>query len=269
MDETTLEQLLTLIPIIIFCLAGLIVAVIGTFAFITLRRSPGSRTRQAVQASTEPETEEAASPAMGPVTVAADIDPEEFLAEQRGNLQEFSLEDLSVAFRGVSGQGYRQGTIVHHSQPVIPLISFVVETSGGQMGLIRASTVYGDMELTVTAGRADLDWNGDRLGALDYGNQRILGPEGQLRGELPRPAFTAGLPPVDKHFPISFLGKKAGELHCAIEGLSNLRWLTDTDAETYPPAFTETQPELDDSQQIFMMAALVMEVGFFDFVGGG
>lgn len=266
MDQATIEQMLNLIPIIIFCLAGLIVAIVGTVAFVVARRPQAGGAGPVAEAVTAGATSEAEAAALGTPPLASDLKPEEFLAEQQESLQDFEVADLSLAFRGVTGQGYRQGTIVHHSRSDVPLIAFVTQTTGGQMGLIKASTVYGDMDLTVTSGRADLDWNGDRLGTLDYRNQRILGSEGQLLGEISRPAHAATLTPEDQHYPLSFFGQKVGELHFNVEGLGSLRWFTEADEGTHDPAYTELQPELSDAQKIFMMAALVMEVGFFDYL---
>ncbi|MFQ5611053.1 MAG: hypothetical protein ACE5H9_02870 [Anaerolineae bacterium] len=268
MDPATIDQLIVLIPVVIFCLAGLIVALIGTFGFVLLRRSnrPGEE-GLAVPVAPPGEAAPAEPGPAAPPPLATDVDPDTYLAEQKSALQEFSLADLSNTFRGVTGQGYRQGVIVHHRQPDVPLIAFATQTSGGQMGLIKATTTYGEIELTVTAGRADVVWKGDKLGTLDYQHQRVLGPEGQLLGEINRPAGALNLQLGDQHYPISFFGQKAGELHYAVQGLSSLRWLSDTEEEEQPPAFSDLNPELNDTQQVFMMTALVMEVGFFDFLG--
>lgn len=185
-------------------------------------------------------------------------DIEAYLAEQRGKLAEFELHDLSNTFKGTTNAGQRKGIILHHSAEDTPLIAFSSQGFNAQTGTINAETSYGKMEIVITQGHAGVQWDGKPIGVLDYPRQRILSDQGQLLGDMNRPEVTTGEP-----YAIGFFGETAAMITTNINALSTLRWFGG-DGDEISPAFTGLKKDLDDTQTLLLMGALLLEIGFFD-----
>jgi len=192
-----------------------------------------------------------------PMTDSGDFDV--YLAEQREKLSEFELRDLSNSFKGVTQEGQRSGVVLHNADSDTGLVVFTSQAFNPQSGIVSAETAYGKMELVITQGRAGVKWQDNPLGVLDYTNQRIMGPEGQLLGSLERPP--AGR--EAEQYPIGFFGHKAADLTTQINALSTLRWFGNEGSEQMP-AFQNLVEDLEDNQILLLLAALMLEIGFMD-----
>lgn len=189
-------------------------------------------------------------------------DVEAYLTEKRSELAEFDLADLSTSFKGSTHDGQRSGIILHLTQPETPLIAFTSQAYSPQNGAITAETSYGKMELVVAQGKAGVQWQGTPLGILEFGKQRILGAEGQLLGSMERPS----VPDVDSPFyPVSIFGQKIAEVNTRVNALSTLRWISNDEADMLP-AFKEVSSELEDTQTLLLLAASLLEIGFFSLI---
>ncbi|MFQ5576987.1 MAG: hypothetical protein ACE5G8_08370 [Anaerolineae bacterium] len=254
----------TIFLIVVALLAILIILGTGIAVIIIMRRSASapSPLPASPTLNIEPETAEAEIPAPTPSThVPTPVeDIEAYLAEQRKNLVEFELPDLSTTFRGTTNDGQRKGIILHLSQPDTPLIAFTSQAFTPQNGAVTAETVYGKMELIIAQGKAGVQWEGDPLGVLEFSKQRILGPEGELLGSIERPA---GSEAEVGSYPVSFLGQPAATVNTTVNSLSTLRWFGTEDTESLP-AFTDLAPELEDAQTLLLVATLLLEIGFFN-----
>ena len=249
--------------IIVSCLAGLIV--LGTvIAIIRVLSQPAAKGPSTVSpsASSPPPEESSARPPSPadtlPLSDAANIDT--YLADQRANLGEFALKDLSNSFKGTTQENQRLGVILHLNDPDLGLVAFTSQVSNPQNGHIMAETTYGKMELLIREGRAGIKWDGKPLGILDYTNQRILGPQAQqLLGSLERPLVGS----ESGYYAIGFFGRKVADVTTAINALSTLRWFDDEDSRQMP-AFQNLADELDDEQTLLLLGALLLEMGFMD-----
>ena len=233
---------------------GTLIAVI-----VVLRRPSNEFSQPAMATATAGAIDVADSPPSVvetmPVTDSNDFDA--YLEEQKANLSAFELGDLSNSFKGISQDNQRTGIILHQADGETGLVAFTSQALNPQSGIITGETAYGKMEIIITSGKAGVKWQGDPLGILDFGNQRILGPEGRLLGSLERPAVGS----EDGSFPISFLGQKAGDLTTDINAVGTLRWF-DNESGDVKPAFENLATDLEDNQTLLLMAALLLEVGF-------
>ena len=187
-------------------------------------------------------------------------DVEAWLAEQRNNLTDFDLQEVSNTFKGTTNEGQRTGVILHLTEEERALVAFTGQVFSPQNGAISAETVYGTMEMTVAQGKAVVQWNGETLGVLEFGKQRILGPEGGLLGTMERP--TPGSE-GNGYYPISFFGRKAADVTTRINAVSTLRWFGGEDVQR-EPAYQNLVTDLEDNQTLLLLAALLLEIGFFD-----
>jgi hypothetical protein len=197
------------------------------------------------------------------IQTASTEDIEAYLAEQQANLAPFELPDLSNSFKGTTQEHQRAGIVLHVTDSDTALVAFSCQIFNAQNGVISAETTYGKMELIVTQGRAGVKWDGQPIGILDYSNQRILGPEGQLLGNMERPAPGTGTADGDGYYPIGFFGQKAADVNTQINALSTLRWFGN-EGEEQAPAFKNLASELDDNQTLLLLAALLLEMGFLN-----
>lgn len=253
--------------IIIALLALLIVA--GTIiAVIMVLRKPEGKSllpkqpATNISARTEPTTKTPTPtpPAKPTYVPTPQEDIEAYLSEQREHLAEFELKDVSNTFKGTTNEGQRQGVILHLDDPEIPLVAFTSQAFNQQNGTVNAETIYGKMELIIAQGKAGVKWDGKPLGILEYSKQRILGAEGQLLGgiEHPGPGKNDG-----GYYPISFVGQKAADVTTAINAVSTLRWFGGEESEQQP-AFKNILPDLEDRETLLLLAALLLQIGFFD-----
>ncbi len=254
----------TIFLLVVALLAILII--LGTaIAVIIVARKPANGKQQVAKpavtldevAQTNEDVVTPQQPTYAPTPIE---DIEAYLTEQRDKLADFELQDLSNAFKGTTNQGQRKGVILHLTEPDTPLIAFTSQAYTPSAGTITAETKYGKMELIITQGRAGVQWNGEPLGVLDYTRQRILGPQGQLLGSMERPGDHAG---DGGRYPIGFFGQPAAEVITTVNALSTLRWFGNDEIEPLP-AFENLNPDLEDDQTLLVMAALLLEIGFFD-----
>jgi len=184
------------------------------------------------------------------------------LSAKRGELADFDLTDVSTSFKGSTHDGQRSGIILHLTEPETPLIAFTSQAYSPQNGAITAETSYGKMELVIAQGKAGVQWQGTPLGILEFSKQRLLGAEGQLLGSLERPAS----PNIESPFyPVSILGQTIAQVNTQVNALSTLRWISNDEAEMLP-AFKEVAPELEDTHTLLLLAASLLEIGFFSMV---
>jgi len=189
-------------------------------------------------------------------------DMQDFMTTQKQRLAEFELKDLSNSFQGTTGDGERQGAILHLTEEALPLIVFSSRAPSAKNGVITAETIYGEMKVAIGQGRAGIQWNGEPIGILEFSNQRILGPEGQLLGRMERPLpDSVGIGEVSA-YPISFMGEKAADVGMLVNALSTLRWFGDEDADQQA-AFENVASDLEDNQTLILLGALLLEFGFF------
>lgn len=238
-----------------------VLIILGTLvtALIVLRKPSNKSEKVQVSNDVPPVSVQDRLSGQQPTNVPTPIeDIEAYLAEQRGKLAEFELQDLSNAFKGTTNAGQRKGIILHHSAEDTPLIAFSSQGFNAQTGTINAETKYGKMEIIITQGRAGVQWDGKPIGVLDYPRQRILSDQGQLLGNMNRPEITTGEP-----YAIGFFGETAAMITTNINGLSTLRWFGG-DGDEISPAFTDLKKDLDDTQTLLLMGALLLEIGFFD-----
>lgn len=256
MDPTTLLTVVACVAILI-----ILATVIGVI--YALRQSDtGSASAVASGASSiAPEAASTGPASMAQTLPSADVDDiDTYLAEQRTNLGEFALKDLSNSFKGVTQDGQRRGIILHIDDPDVGLVVFTSRVLNPQTGDIRAETTYGKMEVIIRQNRAGLKWEGEPLGILDYSNQRILGPDGQqLLGSMERPPAgrEAG------YYAIGFFGQKVADVTTTVNALSTLRWFGDEEGELMP-AYQNLVDDLEDNQTLILLGALLLEVGFMD-----
>ena len=189
-------------------------------------------------------------------------DIEAYLSEQREHLAEFELKDVSNTFKGTTNEGQRQGVILHLDDPEIPLIAFTSQAFNAQNGTVTAETIYGKMDLIIAQGKAGVKWDGKPLGVLEYSKQRIFGSEGQLLGGMEHPG--PGKTGID-YYAISFVGQKAADVIMQINAISTLRWFGGEESEQLP-AFKNILPDLEDKETLLLLAALLLEIGFFDLI---
>ena len=185
---------------------------------------------------------------------------EAWLAEQRNNLSEFDLQEVSNTFKGTTNEGQRTGVLLHLTKEEKALVAFTGQVFSPQNGAISAETVYGMMEMTVAQGKAVVQWNGELLGVLEFSKQRILGPEGGLLGTMERPAPGSE---GDGYYPITFFGQKAADVTTRINAVSTLRWFGGEDVQR-EPGYQNLATDLEDNQTLLLLAALLLEIGFFD-----
>lgn len=256
MDPTTLLTVVAGLAILI-----ILAMVIGV---IYVLRQPGTSSVSSVASGTSSITPETAS--TGPASMAQTLpstdadDIDTYLAEQRANLGDFALKDLSNSFKGITQDGQRRGIILHINDPDVGLVAFTSRILNPQTGDIRAETTYGKMEVIIRQDRAGLKWEGEPLGILDYTNQRILGSGGQqLLGSMERPPIgrEAG------YYAIGFFGQKVADITTDINALSTLRWFGDEEGELMP-AYQNLVDDLEDNQTLILLGALLLEVGFMD-----
>jgi hypothetical protein len=252
MDPSIFLMLIAVLAIII--ILGMIVGII-----IVMRQpEPAASTRRSASTvNTANDMDPSDSMLAETIPVASTEDMEAYLAEQQANLAAFELPDLSNSFKGTTQDNQRAGVVLHLSDSDMPLIAFSSQLFNEQNGVVTAETTYGKMELIVTQGRAGVKWDGQPIGILDYTNQRILGPEGQLLGSMERP------PSPSDYYPISFFGQKAADVSTRVNALSTLRWFGNENDEQLP-AFKDLGGELEDSQTLLLLAALMLEIGFMD-----
>ncbi len=258
----------TLFLLIVAVLAILIVLGTAIAALVVLRKSKNSKTPTAP--AMEPIITESVSDSgtsvlsrlssPHPTIVPTPIeDIEAYLTEQREKLAEFELPELSNTFKGTTTNGERRGVVLHLNDAETPLIAFSSQAFNPQTGTIAAETKYGKMEIIITQGRAGVQWDGKPVGVLDYTRQRILGPQGQLWGSMERPEGNLD----GKPYPIGFFGEKVADVNTRINAQSTLRWFGSEDGESLP-AFNNLKSELEDDQTLLLMAASLLEIGFFD-----
>jgi len=249
----------TMFLLIIGAIAVLIILGTLVTALIVLRKSSNKDEKIDASKHVSPVSVQDRLSSQQPTQVPTPIeDIESYLAEQRGKLAEFELHDLSNTFKGTTNAGQRKGIILHHSADDIPLIAFSSQGFNPQTGTINAETSYGKMEIVITQGRAGVQWDGKPIGVLDYPRQRILSDQGQLLGNMNRPEMTIGEP-----YAIGFFGETAAMITTNINALSTLRWFGG-DGDEISPAFTGLKKDLDDTQTLLLMGALLLEIGFFD-----
>ncbi len=252
MNETTFL-------LIIGAIAALIILGTLVTALIVLRKPSNKSEKAHVSNDVPPVSVQDRLSSQQPTQVPTPIeDIEAYLAEQRGKLAEFELHDLSNTFKGTTNAGQRKGIILHHSAEDTPLIAFSSQGFNAQTGTINAETKYGKMEIIITQGRAGVQWDGNPIGVLDYTRQRILSDQGQLLGSMNRPEVSTGEP-----YAIGFFGETAAMVTTNINALSTLRWFGG-DSDEIRPAFTDLKKDLDDTQTLLLMGALLLEIGFFD-----
>ena len=245
--------------VVVACLALLIIAGTAVAVFRVLRQPSSAPAKTRTPASGTPAVETAAeadSDSMMetmPTTTAEDVDSLIAQAE----LSPFELSDLSNSFKGITQEGERSGIVLHAVDPEISLIAFSSQLFNQQNGFVKAETAYGSMELIIAQGRAGVKWEGEPLGVLDYTNQRILGPKGQLLGSMERP-------PVGQEtdfYPVGFFGQKAADVLTHINAMSTLRWFGDEE-DAIRPALDNVADELEDTQTLLILAAFLLEIGF-------
>ena len=249
-------------------IAMLIMVATAIGALLALRGSKSNESQETPQSAVETRTtpledvsEESDDVEMQPTYAPTPMeDIEAYLSNQRAQLTEFELKDVSTSFRGTTNDNQRKGVVVRVDDPDTPLIAFTSQAFNPQSGTVTAETAYGKMELIVTQGRAGVQWEGEPLGILDYSKQRILGAEGQLLGSLERPSTEAG---NVGNYPIGFFGQKAADISTTINALSTLRWFSSEDTE-HQAAFSDIAPDLEDQQTLLLLATLMLEIGFFD-----
>jgi len=253
---------------VIGVIAVLIVLVTVVAVVIILRQPDGASngsTRATNGSDSNPSSEPA--PVADPSPASFDTqDPETYLAEQRANLDEFQLADVSNGFRGTTQDGERRGLVSHLDNPDAGVIAFTSQIYSDTNGVVKAETVYGSMELVITQGRAGVRWDQQPLGILDYTNKRILGPEGQLLGSMERPDPDTLNPGEVNYYPIGFFGQHTADVVMSISASSTLRWFGDQDVEQ-SPAFRNIAEELEDEQTLLLLSALLLEFGFFNVLG--
>ncbi len=259
----------TLFLLVVAVLAILIVLGTAIAALIVLRKSnddggslPETLPAENISDSTPSVAERLATqqPTMVPTPVE---DIEAYLAEQRGKLADFELNELSNTFKGTTSNGQRRGVILHLHDTEIPLIAFNSQAFNPQTGTIAAETKYGKMEIIITQGRAGVQWDGNPVGVLDYTRQRILGPQGQLLGSMERPEGDVN----GKPYPIGFFGEKVADVTTKVNAQSTLRWFGSEEDEVLP-AFPTVKRDLEDNQTLLLVGALLLEIGFFDVLYG-
>jgi hypothetical protein len=244
---------------VVSCIA--LVIIIGTVAatIYVLRRTSTTPARKSTAAVEKPVAAEASADASDsmtetmPTTTAEDVDSLIAQAE----LSPFELGDLSNSFKGISQGSERSGIVIHAADPDISLIAFTSQIFSQQNGVVKAETTYGSMELIIAQGRAGVKWEGQPLGVLDYTNQRILGPQGQLLGSMERP-------PIGQEsgsYPVGFFGQKAADITTQINAMSTLRWFGDEE-EAIRPALENVADELEDTQTLLVLAIFLLEIGF-------
>ncbi len=256
----------TLFLLIVAVLAILIVLGTAIAVLVVLRKSDKS---EAIETAADPITDAAATPIPSvaerlssekPTMVPTPIeDIEAYLTEQRAKLTDFELHELSNTFKGTTSNGQRRGVVLNLTDKEIPLIAFNSQAFNPQTGTIAAETKYGKMEIIITQGRAGVQWDGEPVGVLDYTRQRILGPQGQLLGSMERPEGDMG----GKPYPIGFFGEKVADVTTHINAQSTLRWFG-SEEDDMLPAFTHLKTDLEDNQTLLLVAALLLETGFFN-----
>lgn len=255
--------------IVVALVALLIILVTAVAVVVALRRS-GKQPSQ--QQNGDSALSEDASDGISPETTINRPQPtqptyvptpqediETYLSEQRANLSEFELTDLSNTFKGTTNEGQRKGVLLHLTREDTPLIAFTSQAFNRQNGTINAETIYGKMELIIAQGKAGVKWEGEPIGIIEYGKQRILGPEGQLLGSLERPANKSDV----GSYAVSFVGQKAADVTTKVNAISTLRWFGGEESEQLP-AFQNVYPDLEDKQTLLLMSILLLEISFFD-----
>lgn len=260
----------TLFLLIVAVLAILIVLGTAIAALMVLRKSDDANntlpeTTIATETTAEPGVSVAErlatqQPTMVPTPVE---DIEAYLAEQRAKLADFELNELSNTFKGTTSNGQRRGVVLHLHDTNKPLIAFNSQAFNPQTGTIAAETKYGKMEIIITQGRAGVQWDGEPVGVLDYTRQRILGPQGQLLGSMERPEGEMS----GKSYPIGFFGEKVAEVNTKINAQSTLRWFGNEEDDVLP-AFSTVKKDLEDTQTLLLVGALLLEIGFFNVLYG-
>ena len=255
-------------PIILLAVVGtlaLLIIIATAIAVIRILRQPEIRTATQTASSAATVTSEALNTPTPAVDMAETIplaeidDINTYLDEQRANLIDFELSDLSNSFRGTTQEGQRMGMILHITDSEIGLVAFTGQAFNPQSGVVTAETTYGAMELVITQGRAGVKWGGEPLGILDYTNRRILGPEGQLLGSMDRPPASN----EDGYYPVGFLGQKVADVTTQINALSTLRWFGNEN-EDQLAAFQDMAPDLEDNQTLLLLATFLLEIGFLN-----
>jgi hypothetical protein len=255
-------EIIFLAAVVVIAFLIIVATVIGVF--IVLRR-PSPQPSQPRPGADMVIGEETITPGSDPSQQPTYVptpqeDIEAYLSEQRANLADFELTDLSTSFKGTTNEGQRQGVILHLTQADTPLVAFTSQTFSSQNGSINAETVYGKMELIVAQGKAGVQWEGSPLGILDYSKQRILGPEGQLLGNMERPT---GSSEEVGSYPIGFFGQKVADVTTKVNAIATLRWFGGEETEQLP-AFKDLEAGLEDNQTLLLLGALLLEIAFFD-----
>lgn len=254
--------LIIIVLLALLVILGTIIAVVVVLRRPEKKVSSQSQTVADISARTETTTK---TPTPPPASVKPTYVPtpqediETYLSEQRDHLAEFELKDVSNTFKGTTNEGQRQGVILHLADPEIPLVAFTSQAFNAQNGTVNAETIYGKMELIIAQGKAGVKWDGKPLGILEYSKQRIFGSEGQLLGGIEHP----GPGKKDGYYPISFVGQKAADVTIAINAVSTLRWFGGEESEQLP-AFKNILPDLEDRETLLLLAALLLQIGFFD-----
>ena len=189
-------------------------------------------------------------------------DMKTYLARKKQELVDFELTDLSNSFQGTTSGAERYGVILPLGQKDTPLVTFRSHVPGAQNAAIIAETIYGEMKIAIGQGKAGVQWDGELIGVLDFGNQRILGPEGQLLGGMERPLSDSVGVSEANSYPISFFGEKVADVTMVINALSALRWFGNEDTDRLP-AFENLSPIEDDNHTLLLVGALLLEIAFF------
>ena len=258
MDPTTLLILVAVLAVLI--IAGTGIAIVRVLRMPDAPASPQPAAATVSNSSiAETETLPPFVTDTGVTTDSDDLDA--YLAEQKANLGEFQLGDLSNSFKGVTQESQRNGVVLRHDDPDTGVIAFTSQVFNPQNALVNADTVYGNMEIIVTQGKAGVKWEGNPLGVLDFANQRILGGEGQLLGSMERPPVGSN----DESYEVGFFGQKAADVVMRVNAVSTLRWF-DNEADDQMPAFHNLSEDLEDNQTLILVAILLLEIGYMDLV---
>jgi hypothetical protein len=253
----------------IVALLAFLIIIATIIAVIVIMRRPDSPSVQPSNAETllDADTSTPDTPSSDLLqTATASPTPQEdmktYLARKKQELVEFELEDLSNSFQGTTSGTERYGVILHLSQEDTPLVTFRSHVPGPQNGAIIAETIYGEMKIVIGQGKAGVQWDGELIGVLDFGKQRILGAEGQLLGSMERPLPEGVGFGEANSYPISFFGEKVADVTMIVNALSALRWFGNEDTDRLP-AFENLSPIEDDNQTLLLVGALLLEIAFF------
>ena len=82
-----------------------------------------------------------------------------------------------------------------------------------------------------------------------------------MLGSMERPALGS----ETGSYPVTFVGQKAADVTTQINAVGTLRWFGD-EGSSKAPAFENLAEDLEDSQTLLVLAALLLEIGFMDLV---